>query len=82
MNAKTATNWILTKVSDYLEVHEGCTVLEVGSQVESAKIVLHDSFGFKYEIEVKLLGRINFDAVDQAESVALRIMSDFARNTQ
>lgn len=53
----TFNNWILTKVTQYLKLAEGCDIKLTEYTSEGARTVLQDSFGFTYEINIRTLGR-------------------------
>lgn len=56
--------WILAKVNNYLETKEGCVIQQTGYTVDGAKTIVHDSFGFAYEIHIKTIGRVNADSTE------------------
>lgn len=50
--------WILEKLMSYLTAKEGFTVAEEAEAViNGRKAILQDVFGYRYEIQVKILGR-------------------------
>lgn len=49
-------NWILDKISSFLVSKEGCVVVGTRNNPEYSVLKLKDSFGFLYEIEVRLVG--------------------------
>jgi hypothetical protein len=53
------TDWVLAKIAGYLKAKEGCTVTET----DESKIIVQDVFGFRYEVSVKLLSRIQDEAM-------------------
>ncbi len=56
--------WILGKVYRYLELAEGCYVTHRGYTDEGARIVVQDTFGFTYEISIRMIGRTIGDRPD------------------
>lgn len=51
-------DWILNKISGYLKHKEGCQV----DFTDENKIIVQDVFGFRYEVSVKLLSRLENEA--------------------
>jgi hypothetical protein len=51
-------DWILNKIAGYLKAKEGCAV----SYHPDQKIIVQDVFGYRYEVSVKLLSRIENEA--------------------
>jgi hypothetical protein len=52
------TDWVLNKIAGYLIAKEGCTV----QTTDEGKLLVSDVFGFRYEVSVKLLSRIEDEA--------------------
>lgn len=51
-------NWLVGKLSNYLEDKEGISVENVSSSPSVVHMVVQDSFGFLYDIEIRQRGRI------------------------
>jgi hypothetical protein len=65
--SKRMQNWLLSKVLAYLEKSEGCDA-ETEEQVSdsTSSIIIQDAFGFRYQIQVRLLGRIQEEPTSDA----------------
>ena len=52
--------WIFSKIIGYLTDREGYTFNseDTNEGVNSIRAIVQDSFGFRYELQVKVLGRI------------------------
>lgn len=52
--------WLFEKIINYLSQHEGCETIpdEQEAQGHVIRTIVQDSFGFRYEIRVKTLGRL------------------------
>lgn len=59
------TLWIMSKLLNYLNNHEGCTVQDNIKSSDAVRAVITDSLGFKYEIQVKCIGRQQYASSDQ-----------------
>lgn len=57
----TFNGWILSKINTYLKISEGCTIETSNYTNDGARTIVQDSFGFRYEIQIKTLGRIYHD---------------------
>lgn len=55
-------NWILDKIATYLASKQGCEVEGVNTKDnDNTSIVLKDAFGFRYEVKVTALSRVDND---------------------
>ncbi len=45
--------WLISKILAYLTIHEGCELLQ-----HSERTVIQDAFGFQYEVQVHMIGRV------------------------
>lgn len=54
MATKDLSEWILNKVVGYLTTKEGCTV----GTLTKSRLTIQDSLGFRYEVKIKLIGRV------------------------
>jgi hypothetical protein len=52
------TLWIMAKLLNYMKNHEGCTVVDNIKASDSAKAIIVDSLGFRYEVQLKCIGRL------------------------
>lgn len=52
-------DWILAKISGYLKHKEGCKI----TLADDDRIVVQDVFGFRYEVSVKLLSRLDNESL-------------------
>ena len=50
--------WIFAKIMTHLTNHEGCTGLDTTRTSNEIRATVQDSLGFRYEIQVKCVGRI------------------------
>ena len=67
-------NWILTKLLAYLTAKEGFTISEEPEDViNGKKATIQDVFGYRYEVQVKVLGRIQNDNDDETSFDGLGI---------
>lgn len=55
-------NWILNKIATYLTTKEGCEANGPEYTSEGARVVVQDAFGYRYEISVKTISRIDSDS--------------------
>lgn len=56
---KNMSDWILTKIFSYLTTNEGMTQESCEYTKTGMKLVMRDSMGYRYEIHVSPLSRIN-----------------------
>ena len=64
-------NWLFAKVMLHLKNHEGCSVQEPIKTSDSLRATIQDSLGFRYEVQIKCLGRIqNVETVEKLDSNA------------
>lgn len=54
----TFNGWLLNKISSYLSSKEGFTIETSSYMQDGIRTIVQDSFGFRYELQVKTLGRI------------------------
>jgi hypothetical protein len=61
---------ILDKVLGYLVLREGCEAAEYSSDAKTDTVVttVTDSMGYRYEVQVKLVGRLKTDYKADAET--------------
>jgi hypothetical protein len=52
---------LLDKILAYLLTKEGCLSETADVKNEAPKVVIRDAFGYRYEIQVRLLGRTHED---------------------
>lgn len=65
MTPKTPFNqWLVSKLVSYLVGKEGFSTETQNFTDEGMKAIVVDTFGFRYEINVKTLSRINDDMKD------------------
>lgn len=65
MTPKTPFNkWIVDKILSYLASKEGCVIEDSIYTQKGMKAVVMDTFGFRYEIEIKTLSRLNDEKQD------------------
>jgi hypothetical protein len=50
-------NWTITKIVDHLTTKDGYSNPQIEYTLDGAKATLTDAFGFKYEVEVKMISR-------------------------
>lgn len=63
------TNWILDKVINHLVLREGCSKEPLTlARNEASVAVVTDSLGFRYEIQIKCVGRLK-NSVEDADTV-------------
>lgn len=55
---KTFNDWLLSKIINYLTTKEGCSLETSLSTNGTIKTIVTDTFGFRYEIQVKQLSRL------------------------
>lgn len=67
-------NWLFSKVMIHLTLHEGCTGLQTTKTSNEIKSVIQDSLGFRYEVQIKCLGRIQH--VESIEKVDTKTKSN------
>lgn len=61
-------SWILSKIIGYLATKEGCEV-QLGLTKNETTALITDAFGFRYEVQVKVLNR-NGDGPNSTETYA------------
>lgn len=54
----TFNGWLIEKISGYLKSREGCTIEATEYTEDGARSIVRDSLGYRYEVNVKTLGRI------------------------
>lgn len=78
----TALNqWILTKISTFLVNKEGC-LIEASDRhpsSDSARVVVQDAFGFRYEVHIKTLGRLQNTEGDMEAFTPKSFVSSLSR---
>ena len=52
------TSWIFAKILTHLTNHEGITELETIRTSDQLRSTIQDALGFRYEVQIKCLGRI------------------------
>ncbi len=53
-------HWMMDKISIFLTNHEGCAHREIKAKgSDSVKMIIRDSFGYIYELDLKTLGRVS-----------------------
>lgn len=55
----TFNSWVLTKILNYLATSEGCCTENLEYTTEGMKSIIRDSFGYRYEINIRTLSRID-----------------------
>lgn len=50
--------WIISKILNYLLCNEGCITGKANYTGEGVRAEVTDAFGFRYEIQVKTIGRV------------------------
>lgn len=63
-------HWLFSKVMLHLKNHEGCQINDPTKTSDSLRAVVQDALGFRYEVQIKCLGRIQH--VNEAEKLDLR----------
>jgi hypothetical protein len=59
-NPVTSFNgWIMTKVVAYLSSKEGCVTEHASYSADGMRAIVRDTFGFRYEINIQTLSRVN-----------------------
>jgi len=58
MTKTTFNGWIMEKITRLLKNHEGMETCESEYTLDGIKTIVTDSFGYRYEIQVKALGRL------------------------
>lgn len=79
MPPKTPFNGrMLAKIGSFLETKEGCQVLDIDYTYAGAKTTIQDSFGFRYELEIKTIGRTQTDPQEynQNKNMSLEITQE------
>ena len=61
--------WLLTKILNYLATYEGCTIDNQDSTDNSVYATIQDVFGYRYQVNIKLLGRTT-DYMPLTEGIA------------
>lgn len=51
------SNWLLAKMINYLQHHEGCRVLGNIKESGGCSVLMKDSLGYRYEVTIKCLSR-------------------------
>lgn len=59
--------WIISKINKLMKNHEGMNVEETTYGFDCVTSVITDSFGYRYEIQVKTLGRLG-NQIENIES--------------
>lgn len=72
--SRPLSNWIVDKILTYISDREGCTIEQPVNQAESVTVTFYDSFGYKYEMEIKCVGRVSnhgegFDVLSKVSSM-------------
>lgn len=71
MNPITPFNsWILGKLTAYLASKEGCLVEAAEYTKDGMKTVVRDAFGYRYELNIKTLSRVDNNPKDFNENVS------------
>lgn len=66
---KSFNDWLLNKITTYLATSEGCTVEQSQYTQSGIGAIIQDSFGFRYEVHVKVLGRITDNQESKYEPI-------------
>jgi len=61
MSKTTFNGWIMDKITRLLKNHEGMENYATEYTLDGIKTIVTDSFGYRYEIQVKTLGRLGAD---------------------
>jgi len=69
-------DWMLSKIASYMRDKEGCHVETIEPTKYGSRVILQDSFGFRYEVKIETLGRVadaaqsffNYDGEDFHEA--------------
>lgn len=56
--------WLLNKIGVFLSTKEGCVVDPMKETANGTTIIFQDSFGFRYEMQIKAISRIGDGNVD------------------
>jgi hypothetical protein len=61
------TNWLLEKIINNLVAREGCTKSPVSiASNNGSTAIITDAMGFRYEVQVKCIGRLKNSIDDKA----------------
>lgn len=70
----TFNGWLINKIIAHLTNSEGCTVETSEYTLDGIKAILRDAFGFRYEVHVKTLSRID-DRPDGLDALNYKLNS-------
>lgn len=59
--------WIANKLGSYMSAKEGCQIETVSYTHTGAQVIITDAFGYRYEIHVETLGRVQTDGPGSIE---------------
>lgn len=76
MTPVTSLNgWIMAKIVQWLTSKEGVEASALEYTADGARVVLQDAFGFRYEVSIKTLSRVNNsipEGVDRYDGISTR----------
>jgi hypothetical protein len=50
--------WIVSKIANYMTNKEGCVIENIGDTNQGCQVILQDTFGYRYQVNISLLGRV------------------------
>ena len=65
---KSFNDWLLSKITGYLNSKEGFITEEVEHTATGMKSIVRDAFGYRYEVHVKTLSRLQANNEDFNET--------------
>jgi hypothetical protein len=54
----------MTKIANFLKNKEGCEVIQQNYTINGIQAVIQDSFGYRYEINIRTLSRLGSNIED------------------
>ena len=58
--------WILSKITNFLSAKEGCEIETSNYTPDGIRAVFKDAFGYRYEISLKTLSRVQTDPANDS----------------